>query len=226
VHRQIRRFIETYPGSSFPSLVEADDGGQWVVKLHGAGNGMGSLLNEFVVNRLCHAAGLPVPDVCELTLAPAFPWAYGTDEFHDLVRKSAGPNLGLTWIPGARPLAADDRAWRSRDLISQVVTIDSIFGNADRTPQSANLARDRRGQTWILDHGACCFLRHDGGVDPMLRPGHVFAGHESALAMEWFGLLEDEQIRQTVADVPDEWLLATGLGRDDVRSRLGRLFAR
>ncbi len=65
------------------------------MKFSGAGPGARSLLTEYVATALAGRLGLPVPSTRTLYLPPQFPWQIGTDEFDDLVQRSAGWNLGI-----------------------------------------------------------------------------------------------------------------------------------
>jgi len=107
--KRLAKFIETYPGSSFPTRSQTTDGEMCVVKMRGAGNGAVALLSEFVVNRLASRAGLSVPDVSIIDIADNHPWDFGSDEFDDLLQKSSGPNLASL-------------GWRMRRLWTQVAS--------------------------------------------------------------------------------------------------------
>ncbi len=210
--RQLTRFLETYRGSSFPTRSELDDGSTCVVKMRGAGNGSAALLSEFVVNRLARAAGLPVPDALVVEIAAGFPWEFGTDEFHDLVQKSPGPNLGLTWIEGARAVSAADYNALPHELVSQVVTLDLAFANWDRPTRSGNLLEDRRGRRWIVDHGSCRFLFQPCANGPrVLPPDHAFAGWEGTDDARWLRAVDAALVAEVVAEIPDLWLSEAGL---------------
>jgi hypothetical protein len=182
-----------------------------VVKLRGAGNGASSLLSEFVVNRLAHAAGLPVPNAFVVNIPLGFPWDFGTDEFYDLVKKSPGPNLALEWIDGAAQVSPKRYNLMPDDLVSQIVTLDLAFANRDRSARSGNLLEDRRG-TWIVDHGGCRFLFQQN-FSPVLKlpEDHVFSGWEDAYDPAWLNPITPELIAETIAEIPDVWLIETQL---------------
>src|SRR5258708_2630467 len=134
--KRLKQFLETYRGSSFPTRSETTEGEICIVKMRGAGNGGALLLSEILLYPLCSGAGLAVPDASIIDLPAGFPWVFGTDEFYDLVQKSAGPNLALEWIVGATPLPDDRYRSLPDELVSQIVTIDLVFENVDRTTQS------------------------------------------------------------------------------------------
>lgn len=222
----LARFIETFRGSSFPTLSETRDGERLVIKMRGAGNGAGALLSEFLVNRLAHLCGLPVPDVRIVEIAADHPWEFGTDEFDDLLQKSTGANLGICWIPGARQLTAEQAEALPVDFISQVVTLDLVFANLDRSPASCNLLMDSGGRRWIVDHGSCRFLfRRSSSPAAGLSGDHIFRGREDLFDMTWFKPLTPGQIGAALEELPDLWLREEGLSRDEIGRALARLLA-
>ena len=215
--RKLGRFVETFRGSSFPTRSETADGTDCIVKMRGAGNGDAALVSEFVVNRIAHAAGWPVPDAFVVGIDAEFLWEFGTDEFHDLVKKSGGPNLGLSWIEGARPIRAEDYNTLPHAFVAQVVTLDLVFANCDRSVRSENLLADRARRQWIVDHGSCRFL-----ADPRRRRSaklpadHAFAGWEEAFDPTLLAAVNEAVRREIVAAIPAEWLSGINLTRTDV----------
>lgn len=73
-------------------------------------------------------------------------------EIQDLVKASAGLNLGLL---AARALAFDPLAGRALDpaLAAAVVWLDALGTNVDRTPRNPNLLVWHE-RLWLIDHGA------------------------------------------------------------------------
>ncbi len=222
----LARFIQTFRGSSFPTLSETRDGERVVIKMRGAGNGAGALLSEFLVNRLAHLCGLPVPDVRIVEIAAGHPWEFGTDEFDDLLQKSPGANLGICWIPGARQLTAEEAEALPLDFISQVVTLDLVFANLDRSPASCNLLLDSGGRRWIVDHGSCRFLFRRSSSPAASLPGdHIFRGREDLFDMTWFKPATPGLIEASVAEAPESWLAEDRFSREDIGKALGLLLA-
>jgi hypothetical protein len=218
---RLGRFLETYRGSSFPTLSETTEGEQVVIKMRGAGNGAGALLSEFLVNRFAHLCGLPVPDVRIVEIAADHPWDFGTDEFDDLLQKSAGANLGICWIPEARQVTADEAASLPEEFISQVVTLDLTFSNLDRSSASCNLLREPSGRRWIIDHGSCRFLFRRGAVSKVLPDDHVFRGRVDAFDGRWLKPLVPALVEKTVAEVPEQWLMEEGFTQDQILTWIG-----
>ena len=214
---ELGRFLHTYPGSSFPTLAETTEGERVVIKMRGAGNGAGALLSEFLVNRFAHLCGLPVPDVRIVGIREDHPWEFGTDEFDDILQKSGGANLGICWIPDGRQLKAEEVRELPTEFISQVVTLDLVFANLDRSPASCNLLRDSSGRQWIVDHGSCRFLyRRADGRSRTLPANHIFSGREEVFDSRWLEPLGQNCIEAVIAELPELWLSEEGLDKKEI----------
>src|SRR5690606_3188884 len=88
-------------GGSMPAIVEADDDGLYVLKFRGAGQGARALVAELVVGELGRALGLPVPEIVLVELDPELARTDPDPEIQELIRASAGLNLGLDYLPGS-----------------------------------------------------------------------------------------------------------------------------
>src|SRR6476661_7958919 len=92
-------------GGSLPALVEASDEGLYVLKFTGAGQGRLALVAEVVAGELGRALGLTIPEFALVELDPALAVAEPDPEIQDLLRASAGLNLGVDFLPGALPFS-------------------------------------------------------------------------------------------------------------------------
>jgi hypothetical protein len=217
-------------GGSLPGLLEADDLGTYVVKFRGAGQGPKSLAAEIIVGELGRALGLPVPELVLVDLDPALAPAEPDQEVQDLLRASAGLNLGMDYLPGSLgfdPTVDDvDPA-----LAAQVVWFDALVLNVDRSWRNPNLLR-WHGRMWLIDHGAALYFHHSwptaadagqrayrGATDHVLlgTAGPLEPAHAS-LAPQVTGDL----LAQVLAMVPDAWLTADGF---DDASAIRRAYA-
>ena len=157
-----RRYVQPLrEGGSLPAVVEGDDGRLWVAKFRGAGQGARVLIAELVVGLLAQALGLDVPALAAVEVPEAFGRMERDPEIQDLLRKSAGTNVGLRYLDGAfnfDPLAAGeliDPLWAAR-----VAWLDAYTTNPDRSARNPNLLIwDRR--PWLIDHGAALYVQHD-----------------------------------------------------------------
>src|SRR6476620_3767804 len=88
-------------GGSVPAIVEADDSGLYVLKFRGAGQGIKALVAEILSGELARALGLRVPELVLAELDPALCRAEPDEEIRDLIKASAGLNLGMDYLPGS-----------------------------------------------------------------------------------------------------------------------------
>jgi hypothetical protein len=157
-------------GGSLPGLVEADDDGLYVLKFRGAGQGPKALAAEVVAGELARALGLPVPELVLIDLDPAIGNAEPDPEIQELIAASGGINLGVDFLPGALPynptVPPDPR------LAADVVWLDALVTNVDRTPRNPNLLRWHTN-LWLIDHGAALYAFH--APDPLERARGAFA---------------------------------------------------
>src|ERR1700751_4446946 len=163
---------------SLPGLVEADDDGLCVVKLRGAGQGLRALVAEGIVGELARRIDLLVPELVEIELDPVLGAAEPDPEIQDLITGSAGANRGVDSLPGSLPYTPGGPWMPDPRLAADVVWLDALTTNVDRTPRNPNLLIWHR-RLWLIDHGAALFLQH-GGLDPeahATRPFPVIAEH-------------------------------------------------
>ncbi len=201
-------------GGSLPAVVEGDDGGLWVAKFRGAGQGARVLVAELVVGGLARALGLPVPDLAVVELPAEFGRAERDPEIQELLRRSAGTNVALRYLEGAfnfDPLAAGDLV--DAEFAARLVWFDAFVTNPDRTARNPNLLVWRR-RPWLIDHGAALYAHHDWrGVDeararapfPLVRQ-HVLLGRAGDLAAadaELAPRVTGELLGAVLAAVPD-----------------------
>jgi hypothetical protein len=204
----VRSIMRVMPsGSGFPSLVETEDGRRFVMKLTGAGQGAAGLAIEMIATRLARELGLGVPDVAPIHLPADLPWQTGTDEFYETLRRSAGTNLGIAFVEGARDLTSGDLAGLPPALLDRLAAVDALLQNVDRSPKNPNLLRDPAGRIWAIDFGACLFLgrfrRHGAAMSFALPPNHFLAGRTTTpLILD--GLRP--ALPDILAEVPSSWI--------------------
>ena len=203
-------------GGSLPAIVEADDDGLYVLKFRGAGQGPRVLVAELIAGELARAAGLRLPELVFVELAPDFARTEPDPEIQQLIRSSAGINLALDYLPGSVTFDPVVDRVDGREA-SSIVWFDAYCSNVDRTARNANMLMWHR-ELWLIDHGAALYFHHGGGADnrsrdpfPRIRD-HVLLRAATAIAevdAELAARLTPEVIRGVVEQVPDDWL-ATG----------------
>ena len=157
-------------GGSLPAIVEADDDGLYVLKFRGAGQGPKALAAEIVAGEIARAVGLPVPELVFVHVDPELARAEPDPEIQDLIAASAGLNLGVDFLPGSLPYNPADPP--DAELAADVVWLDALVENVDRTPRNPNLLR-WHGNLWLIDHGASLFVHH-GSADPLAVAARPF----------------------------------------------------
>jgi len=229
------RYVEPLrEGGSLPGLMEADDDGLYVAKYRGAGQGPRALVAEVVVGELARRLGLPVPELVTLALRAELARAEPDPEIQDLLRASAGINLGVDFLPGALPFTPAAVADIDPELAADVVWLDALTTNVDRTPRNPNLLV-WHGRTWLIDHGAALFRQHaprplaETAHEPFPQiVDHVLLGAAGPLdeADERLASAAEAALATAVALVPEAWLGDDPAGRrgdlsDFLAERLG-----
>lgn len=214
---QVTRYVTPLrEGGSLPAIAEADDGFLYVLKFRGAGQGIKALVAELIGSELARVLGMRVPELVLASLDAAFGRTEPDEEIQDLLKASVGLNLGLHYLSGS--ITFDPVVNKVDDLLaSQIVWLDSLLTNVDRTARNTNMLVWNK-ELWLIDHGASLYFHHSWGaaVDQQaLRPfvqvkDHVLLPWASRLAeadAAFRVLLTPERIDAIVELVPDEWLM-------------------
>jgi hypothetical protein len=203
-------------GGSLPALAQADDEQLYVVKFRGAGQGIKALIAELVAGEIARAIGLNVPRLALIELDASFGKHEGDPEIQDLLRASAGLNLGMTYLPGALMFDPLAQTRLDPELASKIVWFDAFVVNVDRTLKNPNLLW-WHDELWLIDHGAALYFHHSWSSDYMGRSRvrfgpireHVLLSHASRLNKadaELAEILSPARLTQIVGEIPDAWL--------------------
>jgi len=145
-------------GGSLPGLVEADNDGVYVVKFRGAGQGTAALVAEIVVGELGRRLGIRVPELVTVDIDPEMARRDPDQEIQELLRASAGENLGMDFLPGS--VGYDGVGWEPpAEEAARIYWLDALTANVDRTWSNPNLIIWHR-QLWAIDHGAALLFQH------------------------------------------------------------------
>lgn len=215
------RYVEPlHSGGSVPGVVEADDLGTYVVKFTGSAQGRKALVAEVIVGELARVLGLRFPELVLVHFDPAIAADEPHQEVRDLHSASAGVNLGMDHLPGARDFTPEAAGTFAVDPLEagRIVWLDALTANVDRTVHSSNLLLwPTLGVTpprlWLIDHGAALVFHHrwDAG-DP--AKAYDFRHHAlgrygpdvRAADAELAPRVTEELLRSIVDQVPDAWL--------------------
>jgi hypothetical protein len=159
LHRALRYVQPLREGGSLPAIVDTD-GGLYVVKFRGAGQGPKALIAELIVGLLAQQLGLPVPDPALIEVAPAFGRAEPDPEIQEILRGSHGMNVGARYLDGAFNFDSSAAGeYVSPRLASELVWFDGYSTNPDRTHRNPNILIWQR-KPWLIDHGAAIYAHH------------------------------------------------------------------
>jgi hypothetical protein len=201
-------------GGSLPALVEADDDGLYVLKFRGAGQGRKALIAEVVAGELARALGFRVPELTLIELDPALAVAEPDAEIQDLLRASAGANLGVDFLPESLAFSpAVDSV--EPEFAADLVWLDALVTNVDRTPQNPNLLVWHE-QIWLIDHGAALYFHH-GDAHPVDHARGAFEPIRDHVLLPFAGSIREaderlapqvtrDLLEQVAAAVPAAWL--------------------
>ncbi len=201
-------------GGSLPALAEADDDFKYVLKFRGAGHGVKALIAEFLGGEIARLLGLRVPELVFANLDEAFWRTEGDEEIQDLLQGSKGLNLALHFLSGAINY---DPAVNTIDesTASRIVWLDAFITNVDRTYRNTNMLMWHK-ELWLIDHGASFYFHHSwtdlekqAKTPFSLIKDHVLlpqATQLDTIDAEFTKLLSEENLKDIVAGLPDEWL--------------------
>ncbi|WP_053759278.1 HipA family kinase [Streptomyces sp. AS58] len=207
-------------GGSVPGVFEADDLGTYVVKFTGSAQGRKALVAEVVVGELARALGLRFPELVLVHFDPAIADHEPHQEVRDLHTASAGVNLGMDYLPGARDFTPEVAGTFPVDPLEagRIVWLDALTVNVDRTVHSSNLMvwptlGVAPPRLWLIDHGAALVFHHrwdSSAPDKAYDFRHHALGHHGpdvrAADAELAPRVTEELLREVLAEVPDAWL--------------------
>nr|WP_203644811.1 HipA family kinase [Streptomyces sp. SID14478] len=220
-----------HTGGSVPGVVEADDLGTYVLKFTGSAQGVKALVAEIVVGELARRLGLRFPELVLARFDPAVAADEPHQEVQDLLRASAGVNLGMDFLPGAADFTPEVAEVFPVDPLEagRIVWLDALTVNVDRTVHSANLMvwptfGTAPPRLWLIDHGAALVFHHrwDAAAPEKAYDfrHHALGGHgpdTRAADAELSPQVTEELLREVLALVPDAWLTTDFASPDEAR---------
>lgn len=201
-------------GGSMPAIAEADDGFLYVLKFRGAGQGHKALISEIIGGEISRKLGLRVPELVFAKLDEAFGRTEPDEEIQDLLKASVGLNLALHYLSVA--ITFDPTVTKVEPLLaSQIVWLDCLLTNMDRTARNTNMLIWHK-ELWLIDHGASLYFHHSwqNWEEQAKRPfalvkDHVLLSQAENLKevdQEFKSILTPKVISDILNLIPDEWL--------------------
>jgi len=201
-------------GGSMPAIAEADDDFLYVLKFRGAGQGVKALIAEIIGGEIARALGFKVPEIVFANLDEAFGRTEPDEEIQDLLKASVGLNLALHYLSAAITFDPIVTVIDPK-LASQIVWLDCLLMNMDRTPRNTNMLIWHK-ELWLIDHGASLYFHHswNNWEEQAKRPFVLIKDHvllPYADELEWVdaefkALLNEGIIDSIVSLIPEEWL--------------------
>lgn len=224
-------------GGSLPAVVDTD-GGLFVVKFRGAGQGAKALVAELIAGMLAQALELPVPELALVYIPAALGRNEPDSEIREILRRSHGINVGLRYLDGSFNFdAAAAGELVAPELAARIVWFDALLTNPDRTARNTNLLIHER-RPWLIDHGAALYAHHDWDSVDDARVRAPFDRIRDHVLLEraddprdvdaaMSARLTEEVIDDVLARVPDALLeddafRADGDAPDEARARYRR----
>jgi len=199
-------------------------------KLHATAHGSAPLVAEIVVGELAEALGLSTPARCLVEIEPGIASLEPHEELIDLLRRSAGLNLGFEFLQGYRDLKPPDARHLRPELAASIVWLDALVQNPDRTEQNPNLMI-KAGRVSLIDNGAALTFQYDWDnvtEQAPRQPGSFVENHLLHVSPRQFQACDEELaprltrevLEGAVAAVPDEFMLPlVPRGSDPTRHR-------
>lgn len=217
-------------GSSVPIIAADENDNYFFVKVKAAGDGLTSLIADWIVTSIGNKIGLPIlkPEVIfidETTLIN-----YKHPEISDLVKRSYGYNLSYKYFPDAQlyyvPAPHPDFTKEVKDLI---FLFDSFFVNIDRTRDNPNIFNSKNN-IYAVDFGACFLIKEifddipyclNPEIQKLLKRNIFYSENVNAeTLLEKFRTISKDDINETVNSFPDEWIAGSKLKKDELSSKL------
>lgn len=201
-------------GGSMPAIAEADDDFLYVLKFRGAGQGPKALIAELIGGEIARALGLRIPELVFANLDEGFGRTEPDEEIQDLLKASIGLNLALHYLSGSKTFDPTVTTVDAK-LASQIVWLDCLLMNVDRTVRNTNMLLWHK-ELWLIDHGASLYFHHswsnwrEQAIKPFVHvKDHVLLPQATMLLevdKEFSRILSNELVQKIVALIPAEWL--------------------
>ncbi len=217
-------------GSSTPIIATDGNNIQYFVKAKGAGDGLTSLIADWIVTSIGNKIGLPIlkPEIIIIDENTTINYPHW--EVKDLIKRSYGYNLAYKYFPDAQYYNSEnphpDFNKETKDLI---FLFDSFFVNIDRTKENPNIFNSKNN-IYAVDFGACFLIKEifdnipyclNPEIQKLLKR-NIFYNKDAdvEILLTKLHLLGNEEISEIVHAFPDEWIAGSDLSKNNLSSRL------
>jgi len=217
-------------GSSVPIIAADENDNYYFVKVKAAGDGLTSLIADWIVTSIGNKIGLPIlkPEVILIDETTAI--NYKHEEISDLIKRSYGYNLAYKYFADAHlynPFKPHpDFKKEEKDLI---FLFDSFFVNIDRTNDNPNVFNSKNN-IYAVDFGACFLIKEifddipyclNPEIQKLLKRNIFYSEDVNAeMLLKKFRTLSKADIDEIVNSFPDEWIAGSKMKKDELSSRL------
>jgi hypothetical protein len=207
-----KRLLKAFKtGSSLPGLVETETG-DYIVKWNGSGEGTVGSAVDWITTRLAERFAIPTAPHALISVEEDFTEQTNYDEMRDIIAGSVGINLGVGFIPDAKPYRPQDAQWLEPSLKELVFLFDVLVLNTDRTVENPNIILADT-EPYFLDFSAAFEVRgavlnrhfDETTLLPILKEHPFYSNNISLRAFS----SSRQTLEHIVNSVPDGWLLAS-----------------
>jgi hypothetical protein len=217
-------------GSSVPIIAADENDNYFFVKVKAAGDGLTSLIADWIVTSIGNKIGLPILKPEIIIIDEATKINYKHPEISDLVRRSYGYNLAYKYFPDAQLYNVTkphpDFKKDEKDLI---FLFDSFFVNIDRTKDNPNVFNSKNN-IYAVDFGACFLIKEifdnipyclNPEIQKLLKRNIFYSEDVSAeMLLERFGTLSKDDLNEIINGFPDEWIAGSKMQKKELSSKL------
>jgi hypothetical protein len=213
-------------------IAEGDDGRTYVIKYVDGGDGVKTIIVDWLSCRLAALLGIPVPILAPIEIGPALLPGDLDSEVSVLVHKCLEFNPVLAFLQRVPGSGLPGTMAQAGELAGSIFLFDILIGNLDRTRDNPDTLRSN-SCLFFHDFSRSITMRSAiDGRDPVVPQFiSVFRRHpffKVGIAAERFRrrvlALSDDSLAGIAASVPPVWLqrLSPGLSEDDRNARVLR----
>lgn len=217
-------------GSSVPIIAADENGNSYFVKVKAAGDGLTSLIADWIVTSIGNRIGLPILKPEMIIIDESTIINYKHPEINELVKRSYGANLAYEYFRDAQ-LYNPSKPYPDfkKEIKDLIFLFDSFFVNIDRTNDNPNVFNSKNN-IYAVDFGACFLIKEifDGiaycknpEIQKLLKRNIFYTEDVNAeMLLERFRTLTKADISEIVNAFPDEWITGSKMKKDELALQL------